>query len=148
MWYDSGILFWPYESTQKLLHLQFAVPSILYLHLFPWLASFGHFGFLSIATFIESPFLINWSKEAKQFLFHSIYHSLKSSCSFIFVCILPALPSVCLHLKTPDVPHGVRGRTVSLVLGVLCMYELISQQTSARDCTSRCVCITYIKRYL
>ena len=44
----------------------------------------------AIATFIESPFLINWSKKAKQFLFHIIYHSLKSSCYFIlFVFFLP-----------------------------------------------------------
>ena len=58
----------------------------------------------AIATFIESPFLINWSKKAKQFLFHIIYHSLKSSCYFISVCILPALPSVFLHPRTRTFP--------------------------------------------
>ena len=81
----------------------------------PWLVSFGYFGLPSIATYVESLVLITQPKVAEQLLFHSISHSLQLSRSFVFVYILPALPSISPHPSIPILSHIVNSTAVLFI---------------------------------
>lgn len=105
-----------FEGTHlKALAFAVTIPGILYSQPFPWLISFGHFEFPSVATCVESPSLSNQSKVTNHLFLH-IYHF-----ALIFVYLLVRCTALLSYhtCQTSGFPHIVTELFYSLLYPIL-----------------------------